>query len=391
MAPAKKIGRPVSNPVVPVYRLPYSTADIAYVQKHTAKVLRRGYLTDGGEYVKTFEKQFAAFCGQRYAVAVNSGTTALELILKCINIRRCTVIVPTYTFFATPLSVYNAGGKPIFADINKATLSLSLASIKKHARRDTKAVILVHVGGLISPEITAIRRWCDKRGIALIEDAACAHGATWRGKPAGSFGHAAAFSFHHSKVLTTGEGGMVVTKNTDWANTIRKMRAVGLDRTKNNWEAFELGNNYKLSEVPAVLGLLHMKKARRILTERRSIAKRYDMNVAWNKKVQAFPLPAGSVSAYYKYVMHVQNPEYKIIIRERLAVEHNVLLPPNVYDHLCHDQAITPKMGAVNWREAQPHSQDMRDHTLCLPLYNGLRPSMQRQVISGLNHIIGQL
>ena len=181
------------------YSLNYSEEDKKYVKKHISNILDLGYLTDGGEYVKKFEKEWSKIIGTKHSIAVNSCTTALELILKTIDVSNSSVIVPTYTFFATPLSVHNSGGKVIYADVCKKTFSLSLDSIKKRVQSDTKAIIIVHVGGIITNEIGKIRDWCDNRNIYLIEDAACAHGAKYKNVYSGNFGHFGAFSFHHSK------------------------------------------------------------------------------------------------------------------------------------------------------------------------------------------------
>jgi perosamine synthetase len=357
---------------VPLYRLPYSEADIRYVQREIAKVLKRGYLTDGGDYLKHFEESFARWIGAGEAVAVNSATTALEIILRGIGIEGGSVIVPTYTFYATPLSVLRAGGSVVYADINRDTLSLSLESIEKHIRPDTRVVIVVHVGGVVSSEIEAIRKLCRKRKVYLIEDAACAHGAGHKGKMAGTFGDAAAFSFHHSKVLTTGEGGMIITLRQAWLKEARLRRAIGIDRSQNNWEVrIPDGSNYKMSEITAVLGLLHLKNAGKIIRERRRIAAFYDKHIKFNDLVMPFKIPPGSVSSYYKYIVLVNEPRLKGVLRRRLA-ERGVNLPPNLYDHLCHDQNVTKATATVNSNEDFPESEYMRDHHVCLPMYNGL-------------------
>ena len=143
------------------YSLPYTEEDKKYILENIATVLDNGYLTDGGEYVAKFETAWASIVGAKHAIAVNSCTTALELILKVIGVKGRSVVVPTYTFFATPLSVHLAGGTVQYADISRSTLSLSLESIQKATTEDTKAVIIVHVGGIITNEIVKIRKWCD--------------------------------------------------------------------------------------------------------------------------------------------------------------------------------------------------------------------------------------
>tara|TARA_B100000287_G_scaffold160267_1_gene151173 strand:+ start:186 stop:1301 length:1116 start_codon:yes stop_codon:yes gene_type:complete len=369
---------------IPVYRLPYNEEDIKFVQTHIENILKTGYLTDGGEYVKRFEDAWKDIVKAKNSIAVSNCTTALELILRCIGVKNSSVIVPTYTFYATPLSVHNSGGRVLYADISKETLSLSLESIKKSIKWDTKAVIIVHVGGVISDEIEAIREYCDGRNIYLIEDAACAHGASFNGKPVGSFGHATAYSFHHSKVLTSGEGGIVTTENDEWANKIRRMRAIGLDRTINNWEVFEIGNNYKIPETTAVMGLLHCNKAQDIFNERRKIAKFYDENLNFSGKIKKYNIPDNVVSGYYKYVVLTK---HKQEIKDSLKERFNINLPPNIYDYLCHEQNINKEIRHLADSDFE-NARYMMEHNLCLPMYIGLTDKELQHIVDSINEVV---
>lgn len=369
------------------YSLDYTEDDKNYVKKHVSNILDLGYLTDGGQYVKDFEKEWSKIIGSKYSIAVNSCTTALELILKTINIKDHSVVVPTYTFFATPLSVHNAGGSVIYADVSSDTLSLSLDSIKRRVRADTKAVIIVHVGGVVTNEICEIRNWCDENNIYLIEDAACSHGAKYRDTYSGNFGHFAAFSFHHSKVLTTGEGGMVTTNNKEAFERIKRMRAIGLDRTINNWEVFEIGNNYKLPEISAVLGLLHCNKSKEIFSERRSIAKFYDENINFNKKLRPFKIPLDTTSAYYKYIVLCEDRKFKHYLTKELKDKFDIELPPTTYDYLCHEQAINKHM-VVDCDTSFDNARYLMEHNCCLPMYCGLEEEKLKYITDSINSII---
>ena len=369
------------------YSLPYSENDKKYILNHIDNVLEKGYLTDGGEYVDLFEKSWANIVGVKHSIAVNSCTTALELILKCIDVKSCSVVVPTYTFFATPLSVHLAGAKVLYADISRNTMSLSLKTIKQAVRPDTKAVIIVHVGGIITDEIVSIREWCDTNDIFLIEDAACAHGASFKQRNVGNFGHFAAFSFHHSKVLTSGEGGMIVTKSDEYANKIKRMRAIGLDREINNWEVFELGNNYKLPETSAVLGLLHCRKSDQIFNERREIAKFYNENINFNENISSFRINPEVVSGYYKYIVLARSKKYKNSFTKELKQIFGIDLPPTVYDYMCHEQKINDK---ISYRADSDfkNARYMMEHNICLPMYCGLSKEDLNYIVESINRII---
>ena len=369
------------------YSLPYSNGDIDYVCTHVKNVLQKGYLTDGGDYVDLFEKEWAKKIGAQYSVAVNSCTTALEIILKHINVSGTSVVVPTYTFFATPMSVHHANAKVIYADISKETMSLSLDSIKESVQEDTKAVIIVHVGGIISNEIISIREWCDQKGIYLIEDAACAHGASFKGINVGNFGHFAAFSFHHSKVLTSGEGGMIVVGDKDAAERMKRFRSIGLDRKINNWEVFELGNNYKLPELSAVLGLLHCRNSNEIFEERRSIASYYDQNIDFNNNIKQLKIDQDVVSGYYKYVVLAKSPAYKKYFTETLKEKYDIDLPPTVYDYMCHEQNINNEINHQSSSNFE-NARYMMEHNICLPMYCGLTSDKLRYIVNVINEVI---
>jgi perosamine synthetase len=364
------------------YKLPYSKEDISFVQDHIKNILERGYLTDGGPYVSQFEERWAKYVGTKYSIAVNSCTTALEIILKCLDITSGSVIVPNYTFYASPLSILNSGASVIYGDIDPNTLSLSLDSIKKNIQADTKAVMIVHVGGVISDEIFEIKQWCKEQELYLIEDAACAHGAEINGIKAGALGDISAFSFHHSKVLTSGEGGIINTDDKQLAKKLQRMRSVGLDRTINNWEVFELGSNYKMSEITAVLAILHTMNADKILSERRRIAEYYDKNIQFGKTI--IKMNFNCKSAYYKYTVF---SEHKNHIKKVLATD-GIELPPNVYDHLCSEQNITPETNTLNYNDNFPNCQYAMKNNMCLPMYNGLTDNELEYIVNKINDII---
>ena len=375
---------------VPVYRLPYSQKDISYVNENITRILERGYLTDGGPTVSEFENKWNKFLKIENSISVNSCTTGLQAILQCIGIENKSVIVPNYTFYASPMSVINEGGRVIFCDISKETLSISLEAIKKSVREDTKAVMIVHVGGIITDEIHEIREYCDRTGLYLIEDAACAAGSEFKGKKAGTFGHASVFSFHHSKVLTTGEGGMICTNNEDWAQQLRKIRAIGLDRSINNWEVFCKGSNYKMSEISAVLGILHTNKAPQIIKERQDIAERYDNEIIFRNGISKFVLPEGCESSYYKYVIRTANSKIKQIIKERMS-EANVELPPSIYDYNCNKCSFSKHERVLNDDAIFPNSEYMSEHHFCLNMYNGLLSQEIDHIIKSINNITHNL
>ena len=370
------------------YKLQYSEEDKRFVNKMMSETLDRGYLTDGGPNVDQFEKLWCEFNNSNYAVAVSNCTTGLECILKALKVEGGSVIVPAYTFIASPMSIYNARATPIYADVDKKTLSLSLESIKNAARKDTKAVMIVHVGGVITSEIEEIKSWCDDNNIYLIEDAACAHGSELNGTKAGNFGIASCFSFHHSKVLTSGEGGIITTNNKDLASKMKRIRAIGLDRSINNYESFEVGSNFKMSEITAILGILHTKNANKIINERREIAKTYNEKIKFNETIKKFSLPKKSNPCYYKYYLYAQSKD----VRDKLinyCKNKNIDMPPFTYQTLCSDQIISKSIGCISKNELT-NSKWLTNHIICLPMYNGLETKEIHYISKTINDFISQ-
>jgi len=236
------------------------------------KVLRSGLLTSGlgeGPEVTKFEKNFAKLAGVKHAVAVNTGTAALHSAVMAYGVKQGDeVIVPSFTFVATAEAVVLAGGKPVFADIDRETYNLSSTAVEKSITKKTKAVLPVDLYGF-SADMKPMREIAEKHGLALIVDAAQAHGATYAGKPAGSFADAACWSFYASKNITTGEGGLITTSNDQIDETLRMIRTHG---EKAKYASLMLGHNYRMSEILAALGNAQLGKLSSFVAKRRQNA-----------------------------------------------------------------------------------------------------------------------
>ena len=177
-------------------------SDIDDILSEIRNVLQSGNLVQG-EKVKEFEEKFAEMVGVKYAIATNSCTSALELSIRSLGVNGKKVLVPTETFVATGNSVILSGNTPVFTDIDKSTLCMSYDTIMDRMTDDVAAIIIVHMGGLITPDIDKIRNYCKDNSIHLIEDAAHAHGSRYKSEYAGSLGTAGCFSFYPTKVMTT--------------------------------------------------------------------------------------------------------------------------------------------------------------------------------------------
>jgi perosamine synthetase len=234
--------------------------------------------------VAEFERAFADSLGAQHAVAVSSCTTALHLAVLVAGIGPGDeVIVPSLSFIATANAVRYVGAQPVFADVDGATLNLVPETVEPCLTERTRAVILVDQGG-VPADLDGIRALCEPRGITVIEDAACAAGARYHGGPAGAGAFLATFSFHPRKLLTTGEGGMLVTPDAEVAARVRRLREHGMNVSAAERHAsgqhvleryLEVGFNYRMTDIQAAIGLVQLAKLGALIDRRRALAQRY--------------------------------------------------------------------------------------------------------------------
>jgi perosamine synthetase len=376
-------------------RIVFPAADRDEIAAATVEILRTGALTLG-PYTRQFEAAFAAAHtgpagndGQvPRAVAVSSGTASLEIILRSIGVAGRDVVVPANTFFATAEAAIRAGGRPVFADIDPLTFALSPQTVIAALTPGTAAVVLVHIGGLISPEAAALRRVCDERGIALVEDAAHAHGSTYRGQPAGSFGTAAGFSFFPTKVVTSGEGGMIITHDAGLESEARIYRDQGKGSVSANHHVLH-GYAWRMSEQAAVTGLVHLRRLGEFIERRREVAARYDELLAGLAGIEPLAEPAGCRGNYYKYLAVLPPGADRARFRQRLKDEHGVSLAGEVYDLPLHQQPVFAEFAAQQAGGDQsgpnlPVAEDLCARHICLPVHSDMTAAEIDQVCAAV-------
>lgn len=236
--------------------------------------IESGWISSTGSYIDRFEEAFASFCGVEHALACSNGTVALHLALLGLGVGPGDeVIVPTLTYVATANAVTYCGARPVFVDSERETWNLDVGQIGEKLTTRTKGIIVVHLYGH-PVDMDPVLELARKKGLFVIEDAAEAPGARYRGKPVGSLGDVATFSFYGSKVLTTGEGGMVVTNRRDLAARIRLLKGQGMEPSRRYWFPV-VGYNYRLTNVAAAIGLAQLEKIAWHLQRRQEIAAIY--------------------------------------------------------------------------------------------------------------------
>lgn len=257
--------------MIPVFRPVIGEKEIEYVND----CLKENWISHNGKYNKKFEEKFADFCGVKYSVGVTSGTAALHLALLAIGIEKeDEFIVPDFTMASCGFAVAYCGAKPVFVDAERETWNIDVNKIEEKISNRTKAIMVVHIYGHPC-EMDKVLSIVKKYNLRVVEDCAEAHGAVYKGKTVGSFGNVAAFSFYANKIITTGEGGMVVTDDKEIAERARWLHSLAFDKER-RFIHEEVGYNFRMTNLQAAIGLAQIERIDEIIEKKRKIAKKYN-------------------------------------------------------------------------------------------------------------------
>jgi dTDP-4-amino-4,6-dideoxygalactose transaminase len=337
------------------------------------QVIRNRWLTMG-EMVKKLERNFANFLGVKHAFGVSSGTAALHLALRALDIRPDDeVLVPSLSFVASSNAILYAGAKPVFVDItNLSDLNLSCDDLEKKITRRTRAIMVVHYGGYLA-DMDRIKKIAKKHNLFVIEDAAHAIGARFKSKMAGGIGHIGCFSFFSNKNMATGEGGMIVTNHHRFAQKMKLLRSHGMtsmtwDRHKGHaysYDVTELGYNYRMTELNAALGIEQLKKLRSANRKRKTLIKTYIENL---KETEGFSIPFldySRDSAFHLFpILLDKNVDRKKFMRflKREGIQTSIHYPP------IHEFSYYQRSLRTN-RNKLPLTEHVGRHEVTLPLH----------------------
>jgi dTDP-4-amino-4,6-dideoxygalactose transaminase len=369
---------------VPPAKPYFSEDDIGQIGSFTEEIVRSGMLTSH-EFVRRFEEEFARLSDTKYGIALSSGTAALEAVVCSLGLGQGDeVIVPTNTFTATACAVLSVGARPVMCDIDATTLCADPQDIMSRISPRTRAVILVHIGGLISPQINEIKGICDDHGISLVEDAAHAAGSRLGQIPAGSTGIAGCFSFYPTKVITTGEGGMIATNDRDIHEKALILRDDGKQRVDGN-SIVELGYNWRMQEISAAIGLVQLKRLDEILDKRNRIARFYDEKLAALDGLRPVHVPSNVSTNRYKYVVILDEDVDRDLMKERLK-QAGVICGGEVYWPPLHLQPAYQK--ELGTRKGDfPVAEQICRRMMCLPLYTGMSMGEAEYVIEKVEEL----
>ena len=247
--------------------------------RYLTECIESNWISSGGRFVRAFEERFAAAAGCAHGVACASGTAALHLTLATLGIGPGDeVIVPAFTMIATANAVTYTGARPVLVDAEAESWNLDVAQVEAKVTPHTRAIVAVHTYGHPA-DMQPLARIADRHRLALLEDAAEAHGASYRGAAVGSLGDAAAFSFYGNKIVTTGEGGMVTTNDDRFAATARRLRDHAFSADRHFWH-HDLGFNYRMTNLQAAVGLAQTERLAELVAARRRNARRYGERLA---------------------------------------------------------------------------------------------------------------
>lgn len=313
---------------IPVAKPTLSGNESSYVQE----CIETTWISSQGRFLEDFEREFAKFCDTKFAIACNNGTTALHLALAALDVSRDDeIIVPDLTYIASANCVHYCGATPVFVDCDPRTFNIDPSDIERAITPRTRGIIAVHLYGHPC-DMDAIREVADRHGLFVLEDAAEAHGALYKGKKVGGLGTCASFSFFGNKIITTGEGGAVTTDDPKLAARLKLLRGQGMDPNRRYWFP-EVGYNYRMTNVAAAIGLAQLEKVEEFLTTRKKIATWYDEKLSAIELVER-PFVSSEVShSFWMYTVLIAKnsgvPRDKVAARlDELGIETRPVFYP---------------------------------------------------------------
>jgi dTDP-4-amino-4,6-dideoxygalactose transaminase len=355
-----------------------------------SQTIASGWITQGPR-VAEFERAFAEYVGARHAVAVSSCTTALHLSLHLLGAGPGDeVITSPHSFIATANAIRYCGARPVFADIEPASLNLAPEAVRAAITPKTKAVLVVHQVGRPA-DLEALAAVAQERGLPIVEDAACAIGSEYRGAKIGSnrYSSLVCFSFHPRKVITTGDGGMITTDNDAFNERLRRLRQHGMSvndlqrhrsATVVHEQYLEVGWNYRLTDLQAAVGLAQLHRLPDIIARRRGLAARYDRAFAGVAELETFAEPEQARWNYQSYLVRLKGTTaaqrdavMQMLLDAGVATRRGIM---SIHREPCYVDLC----GAQSF----PESERASDQCLCLPLYPQMGQSEQDLVVETL-------
>ena len=367
---------------IPATKPYFSDEDIAFITENFKEILSGKSFLSQYKFSAQFEQEFSSYTGTDFSVSCNSGTSALELIFRALDVDGKEVILPSNTFIATANAIMNAGGIPVFADCDD-DMCLDYDDTIEKITPQTTAICHVHIGGLVSDAAIRLAQYCDDHGLFFVEDAAQAHGSINKGKKAGTLGIAAGFSFYSTKVITTGEGGMVTTNDEELVNKMKSSREFGKEKKGifTNYHT-RFGYNWRMPEVAALMGIRQLQSIEDFIIKRRRIADVYDSMLENISEIQIINSPVDSRFNFFKYTIIIKNIDREYV--HKSMEKKGIQLSGYVYELPLHKQPVFLE-----------HNNNVLEKTeylcskhICLPIYPSLEIKDANYIAETLTKIL---
>lgn len=367
---------------VPVNRPLIGKEELANVKN----CIKSGWISSSGNYIKKFEKDFSKTVGRKFGIAVSSGTGAIDIAVKALNLKKDDeIIVPNFTIISSVIEIIKQGLKPIFIDAKIDDFNIDTDLIEKKINKRTKAIMVVHIYGLPT-NMNKILEISKKYNLKIIEDCAEQLGQKFGKKKIGSFGDISIFSFFANKHITTGEGGMLVTNNKRYYDICLKLRNICFEPKKPRFIHYDLGWNYRMTNLQASIGCAQLKKLNKFLDKKRLIGRFYNEQLKNLKKIN-LPLKKNKFSEniYWVYSITLNNGiKANKIAKElmKLGIETRPFFYP------MNMQPIIKKLKLVNDNEEFPVSKKLYETGLYLPSGIGNNFKELKTVVKALTSLL---
>lgn len=365
--------------------------DKQYIQDQWKTILDTGQFIQG-RYVSELEYLFAQYCGTQYAIATSTGATALEVSLRATGIEGKKFLVPTQTFAASVSSIIRSNNIPVILDVDTTTQCLGYDNIVSHLDADVAGIMLVHMAGLITSDYYRIKQLCDEKGLILIEDASHAVGASISGQKAGNLGLAGCFSLFATKIITSGEGGMITTNDLQFAEKCRILRNHGCLRNEGPIPGIDYGvlciyasSNYRMPEMAAVVGISQMRHIDTFVAKRNQLADRYKQKLT-HPRIKIQEIPSNITMTWWQYIITLEGIESATQRAELCGrlLEQGVPTA-NAYWPACHEQpAFQDYLSPFGYENAT----NLLKRHIALPMYVEMNLDQVDYVCDILNKIL---
>ena len=358
---------------IPLFKIYWDAKDVEMVKE----AIEEGMFWAIGPNIEKFEGMLSEYAGTEYAVALNSGTSALHAALLACGIGQGDeVIVPSFTFIATANAPLFVGARPVFADIEEETFGLDPEDIKKKITGKTKAIMPIHYGGC-SCKIEEIQQLAEEHNLLLIEDAAESLGATVNSKKVGTFGDSAVLSFCSNKVMTTGEGGAIITSSPEIWEKLKLLRSHGRAESANYFSSTKsmdyvtLGYNFRMSNITAALGITQLEKMGKLIEMRRERAETLSLRLSQIPEIEVPRTPDGFFHVYQMFTIKVKGGEQErdalLAYLAEKGIMTKVYFPPIHFTHFYKNE--------LGYDCKLPVTERLSQQVLTLPMYANLQPA----------------